>query len=228
MMYNGKQIKYCYHAPEKMFELDDVEYYASSAMGVSEFTGDLVVNFTKSPNLPPAGFAEIFAEFDLNFEEEILVPWPDYGLPKVKISFWKTLHKFIRSRGWHKVCFHCQAGHGRTGTALASMLIVHTGLSAYDAVASIREIHCSEAVESFEQCRYLQLLDDNFNGRNADDENFPIPSNMFDKIKDPEKKISGIDDVDEEDLNNIIWEDEIEWENEQEEEDGNVETSEQL
>ena len=62
------------------------------------------------------------------FDKEIIVPWPDFGLPSVEPTFWGALHAYARTYKADldkdvSVCFHCAAGHGRTGTALCSMLV---------------------------------------------------------------------------------------------------------
>jgi hypothetical protein len=210
---------YCFHQPKKIFNIDGVEYYAASASGVSDFKGDFVVNLSGHSNLPPMRYSELSAEFDLNFEEELMVPWPDFGIPSVKVSFWPKLHKFICSRGWTSVCIHCQAGHGRTGTALSALLITNIGYSAYDAVNKVRSLHCGKCVETFSQVRYLQFLDTHYNNRDYSDEPTIVPADMFKEEVNPNKFVDSIDAIeegseDEEDLSNIIWE----------EDDGDVES----
>jgi protein-tyrosine phosphatase len=191
--------KNCYHKPEKIFEIESVEYFASNADLVSKFIGDVVINFTKYPNLPLKTFPEIFSEFDLGFREEIIVPWPDFDIPKVKISFWNSLHKFIISNGWKKACLHCAGGHGRTGTALSALLIVHNKMSAYDAVCYVRENYCNEAVETFKQFEYLQSLDFHYNGR-KDYNQMVVTSDIFDKMKNSSNEIEKYN-------NDYEWED---------------------
>ncbi len=171
---------YCNHTPKIVFAIDDVNYYAADANGVIDFTGDFVVNFTRMPNVSSV-VPELAPYIDIPFEE-IIVPWPDYEIPKVKISFWGALHDFIRQHSWRSVCFHCGMGHGRTGTGLSSLIIASTGCSAKEATDIIRTNHCEEAVESFEQCHYLQEVDKYYNGREPSIDTCPIPSMMLGRL----------------------------------------------
>jgi len=172
----------CEHLPEEIFVIDGVKYFGASKEGVPAFVGDLVVNFSGSPNKPTNQFGELSIHFDIAFTEELMVPWPDFGLPRVKLTMWKALHEFIKGRGWTHVCFHCEAGHGRTGTALASMMIANLGYTALDALEFVRETHCHEAVETDDQCDYLERVDEHYNCRAIPEQSPLIPS-MFFKIE---------------------------------------------
>jgi hypothetical protein len=88
----------------------------------------------------------------------VLLDWPDQGIPSGGLAFWKGLIGILPNPGTVLVC--CVGGHGRTGTALASMRIVTAidGVSAAQAIAEIRQWHCKHAVESISQERYLQAL----------------------------------------------------------------------
>jgi len=142
---------------------------------IFDFDGDAVLNLTKAPNIPISKYPELTEHMDIPFEE-IMLPWPDFEAPKVKISFWETLHKFVKGKGWKSICIHCAAGHGRTGTALSSLLIANAGYSANDAVDLIRHHYCEDAVESPSQCSYLQVVDYYYNDNEIKEESAPIPS----------------------------------------------------
>lgn len=53
--------------------------------------------------------------------------------------------------------FACVGGHGRTGTALAAMLIA-AGMAPEDAIAYVRQKHCRSATETPGQTPYLLHL----------------------------------------------------------------------
>lgn len=169
----------CFHKPEKIITIDGVDYYAADEDGITYFEGDVVFNLTKTPNLPSSAFyPEFNKHFNLPFKE-VMVPWPDFGLPMVKLSFWQALHKVVKRKRWKTVCIHCGHGHGRTGTAMSSLLIANLGYTPIEAVDTIRTRHCAEAVETSEQCNYLMEVDMHYNGREPLEENYPPPSMMF-------------------------------------------------
>lgn len=175
-MKTGTVINRCWHSPEHIFTMDGVDYYAADEHGVRKFEGDLVINLTSSPNIPQI-IPELKEHYDLPYEE-IMVPWPDFGKPRVKMSFWETIHRVIKHKGCKTVCIHCGHGHGRTGTAMSCILVAMCGTSAIDAVDIVRENHCWEAVETAEQCCYIMEVDNHYNKRELTEKNFPLASMM--------------------------------------------------
>lgn len=173
-------MNFCSHAPEYVMGIDEVAYYGCSQSHALEFSGDLILNFTKTQDTPSVmGVSSLAEHINIEFDEEIMVPWPDFSIPKVKHSFWMALHKYIQNNNYKDVCFHCEAGHGRTGTALCSMLIAIQGYTPEEAVWHVRTHYCLEAVETWEQCQYLQELDEYYNDREIVEENCPIPSQVL-------------------------------------------------
>lgn len=169
-------VSHCRHTPKQVKQIDKIKYCGASQSGALEFDGDLMVNFTRTSDIPSVMNIPELAQFvDIRFEE-IMVPWPDFGTPLIDPGFWKALHNYIFSRDLTDVCFHCEAGHGRTGTALCAMLIANSGFSALDAVGHVRSIYCEEAVETWEQSQYLQELDEYYNDREIVEEDCPVPA----------------------------------------------------
>lgn len=171
-------IKKCWHTPEHVFTMDDIHYYASDEHNINKFDGDVIINLTSTPNVPQSILPELKEHYDIPLQE-IMIPWPDFGKPKVKLSFWETIHRIIKHKGWKTVCVHCGHGHGRTGTALSCILVSMCGTSAIDAVEVIRKYHCNEAVETPEQCSYIMEVDQHYNKREPTEENFPQPSMLI-------------------------------------------------
>jgi hypothetical protein len=173
-MFSGAK---CYHAPELVFRIDGIDYFAADAHGVGDFSGDIVLNLsghqrTVSLEKIPAELAEhIVVPY-----KEVMIPWQDGGIPYVKTSFWKIIHEYIRNNNYKSVCIHCEAGHGRTGTALASLAIANLAWSVDKAVKFIRAGVCRHMVETSDQCNYLMALDYELNGREIKEEDFPNPS----------------------------------------------------
>jgi len=173
-------IKQCNHEPEYVMKIDEVYYHGASQRGAKEFVGDLMINFTNRSNITSASKVPQLAEHIVcGFKEEIMISWPDFGVPLVKPSFWKALHNYINTKKWKIVCAHCEAGHGRTGTALACMLVAIQGYTPEEAVYHVRTNYCDQAIETYEQCEYLQQIDEYYNNRVPVEENLPIPSIVF-------------------------------------------------
>lgn len=85
------------------------------------------------------------------------MPVPDGAAPKVD-QFQKFLGFVMRHRAMKMpVAVHCEAGMGRTGTAIAGYLIMTEKLTPEEAVERVRLVRPG-AVESLEQMKFLQEL----------------------------------------------------------------------
>lgn len=83
---------------------------------------------------------------------------PDMGIPPVGFTFWQELYNLL-PRGRTVCC--CVGGHGRTGTALAALILAGDNTrSAQDAIDIVRKDHCENAIESDLQETYLKMLAD--------------------------------------------------------------------
>ncbi|HYF57055.1 MAG TPA: hypothetical protein VEA41_22585 [Salinarimonas sp.] len=83
----------------------------------------------------------------------IELPWDDMGPPPVTREFFAELPGLV---GKGHVIVNCYGGHGRTGTALAALMLVHNpGMKAREAIEHIRNLHCEHAVESISQVQWL-------------------------------------------------------------------------
>lgn len=93
----------------------------------------------------------------LQFPEVLRLAWPDMKEPPVTIDFWRELWKLLPPSG--HTLFTCIGGHGRTGTALAAMILVDDPkISAKDAMDLVRKLHCSHAIESTSQEDYIEEI----------------------------------------------------------------------
>ncbi len=88
-------------------------------------------------------------------KDTIIIPWPDGGLPPVQPEFWGELERLLPAG---KVVFACIGGHGRSGTALAAMLIQHFKCTAQYAIRLVRQNHCDDAIETHGQEKYLEYF----------------------------------------------------------------------
>lgn len=85
-------------------------------------------------------------------QPEILnLDWEDYGLPPVGMRFWRTLLELIEGKD---VTVCCWGGHGRTGTAIASLMVAD-GVPPTDAMRHIWKVYCEKAIETLSQENYL-------------------------------------------------------------------------
>lgn len=84
------------------------------------------------------------------------IKWQDMGVPPLDFPFWKDLWSILPN-GRTVVC--CFGGHGRTGTALACLLMAaDKSITAEKATAVIHTKHCENAIESSSQEKYLKKI----------------------------------------------------------------------
>lgn len=85
-------------------------------------------------------------------QPEILnLDWEDYGVPPVTFRFWIHLLELLADKD---VTLTCWGGHGRTGTAMAALMIAD-GVPPIDAMRHIWKVYCEKAVETTGQENYL-------------------------------------------------------------------------
>jgi hypothetical protein len=99
--------------------------------------------------------------------------WRDGRAPNVGADFWEELWEMLPAKTL--VC--CLGGHGRTGTAIAALMMAADEAiwSPLVAILTVRSKHCPHAVESTKQFKYLNCLA----------EEWGMPENAFeaDKVK---------------------------------------------
>ena len=103
--------------------------------------------------LVPHGFEALLAHYAPT--PRVQIPWPDYGVPRVGLSFWQALADLLPDG---KVGFGCTGGHGRTGTALTAIRMVIWSEPFLEALAKVRKDYCEDAVETMGQRLYLRDL----------------------------------------------------------------------
>ena len=91
--------------------------------------------------------------------DELLLDWDDGSGPRLQPIFWPTMIAEAKNNGYKDIVCCCMAGHGRTGTALATIAMA-TGLADNpdDAINLVRTKHCKRAVETFSQIDYLEIV----------------------------------------------------------------------
>jgi len=88
----------------------------------------------------------------------LLYPWPDYGMPKDRKCLMRSLSWLLKQVEQEKIVeIGCMGGHGRTGTALAALLVLQ-GIPAQDAIRRVWRRYCEEAIESKSQLAFIGAL----------------------------------------------------------------------
>jgi hypothetical protein len=90
--------------------------------------------------------------------DEIRLDWSDYDVPSLDTQFWYDLYDYIVEKKAKTLVF-CVGGHGRTGTAMACLLVA-SGYTADESIAIVRENYCKKAIESKLQEQYVHEIDE--------------------------------------------------------------------
>lgn len=96
-----------------------------------------------------------FEDLD-NLPEILRLDWRDMSIPPVGLNFWREMWKLCPDG--HTI-FCCMGSHGRTGTAIASMILaINPRLSSGEAMQMVWDRHCEDAIETESQMNYLRKL----------------------------------------------------------------------
>jgi len=134
----------------------------SSASVSTDFKVDYVIDmnghYPTSPSQTLSGTKKILSKLtkflikEEDFPEVLRVKCKDFSAPEVSHDMWIELLKILPKGA--KVLCTCQGGHGRTGTALASILAADR-YTASEAIEMVRKHYCKEAVETESQENYI-------------------------------------------------------------------------
>ena len=120
-------------------------------------TFDVVLNLTftsiKEPHIIPIPELEKYAEVDCQYKE-IQIDWPDYGVVNLPRQFWVDLLNYIAVNDFKLLVF-CDGGHGRTGTAIATMMCLALDYEPTEAIEWVRKNYCYSAIETEGQKSYI-------------------------------------------------------------------------
>lgn len=172
--------KMCDHSkPTHVWTAEDVKIYLADIECCHNIDFEAVVlncsNISHYGELPSG----LLDHFMYNFVEWNL-SWPDGGFPPVLPSFWKELLTQVKELGIHNLVIHCKAGHGRTGTAAAAIMLANSQkqYTPASAVEFIRDNFCYSCVETPIQVSYLGWIAEKLEIKNDSDE--IEPSLLFD------------------------------------------------
>ena len=159
--------KTCTHmGSAKVFEISGLPIYATKRANVGYGDDRLLLNCTDT-DLHQYGI--VMPESYKALQHLCVVStcvnmqWQDQGTPKVLPNFWVDLITLAIKNQETGILVFCLGSHGRTGTALAALLIANQNMSAFDAVQMVRKNHCEDCIESQSQIRYLRDLAKDFN-----------------------------------------------------------------
>ena len=158
--------KACIHAPKLVYRMGKGEVWAGARMDVNmerragrltQF--DLVLNCTgdaERVSAVPDIAVRLMPYMKVAQIAELTLPWEDFKLPPVDTGFWYELADMVRAG--MRVLVYCVGSHGRTGTALSSLLVAGEGLTGWDAIRAVRRAHCDQSVETKDQEKYIVKL----------------------------------------------------------------------
>lgn len=154
--------------PTKAFEHEGIEFWGSAKGNLDKIKmdeDDLLINCTGMGYEPFNFIKDAPAWLALNIKtkkpSQLLLDWKDYGVPPSEwnIEIWKTLFEKAKTSGIKRIIICCQAGQGRTGTALGAFYGALKKLEKNEEIIShIRKNYNSKAIENSAQETYLLRL----------------------------------------------------------------------
>lgn len=87
--------------------------------------------------------------------QEMMIDWPDMDVVEFPVEFWTDIRDYLQKEK-KKMLIFCVGGHGRTGTAVACLLVVSCNMTADAAISWIRKNYCGEAIENKWQEDYVR------------------------------------------------------------------------
>jgi hypothetical protein len=201
-MFNFGLSHNCDHGePTELTTIADIALFLSDEEGVfrAEDLGDklLVLNLLGRSHF--GQMPEELKAYSMFQFEELVVNWPDGGFPALNPGFWSGLLDYAKTNDFDSLLIHCKAGHGRTGTAAAALLIAGKNMTPKEAVEFVRQNHCEEAVETQIQINYLGWIAEAFAIENDSSDIVSSYSRKY--VPEKEKK------TEDEKIPNFDWDD---------------------
>ena len=159
----------CTHKPTKLLQGtgkgSEYEIWAGKRWDVTDHLRefDVILNCSGSSvsarhNIPLPGF-EKWENFSTL--KEIQLDWPDRDIVDLPFEFWRELLDYFE-KNESKVLVFCVGGHGRTGTAIACIMVA-SGWKANEAISWLRRNYCKEAIEEQVQEWYIRTMETAYN-----------------------------------------------------------------
>lgn len=152
---------HCKHKPQEVLKGDDWSIWAGRKWDCEDSLNDfdIVLNLSgtrvsKRHEIPIKALKKWESKEKFT---EICLDWPDRGTVTLPKQWWTDLHNHIKQNHLRMLIF-CVGGHGRTGTAIASLLVTAFGYSPKEATEWVWSSYCEEAVETNSQIQYVYDL----------------------------------------------------------------------
>lgn len=121
---------------------------------------DIVLNLTwtsiKAEHKIPVDELKHWEQYNSKYKE-IQLDWPDFGVTNLPKEFWLELIDYLKTNKLRMLVF-CQGGHGRTGTAIAILLVLSMRYAPQEAINWVRLNYCEHAIESKGQEEYIKAM----------------------------------------------------------------------
>jgi len=150
----------CTHnGSELIFTDGGKEVYGARSYDILAYGAEVVLDLVGTVTVKPliSSGAPEFLELNkmIKVPKVVRFDWKDHEAPgNVGMKFWQALWDILPDG---KIICCCAGGHGRTGTAAASLMIAR-GWSAEAAIEQVRSGYCSKAIEGKDQEDYLADL----------------------------------------------------------------------
>ena len=152
----------CYHAPQQVIAGKGWGVWAGKKEDCTATARnyDVVMNLTfssiKENHSIPIPELKKWEDYSTPFIE-LQMDWPDYGAIGLPRKFWEELIEYLELHK-AKLLIFCQGGHGRTGTAIACLMVTGLDYTAKQSITWIRKNYCSSAIESVSQEDYIRKI----------------------------------------------------------------------
>lgn len=158
--WNAAPKKVCLHKGVKPIVTlqSSATLYVANARSLSVDYTDLILDLAGNAEGYLNGFVRGSQRFRalnelVHMPEIVRLMWDDYDIPPVGLDFWLAMLPLL---GGH-VTITCIGGHGRSGTAVAALLVAD-GWDAQKAIDHVRQTHCELAIETRDQEDYVLSL----------------------------------------------------------------------
>lgn len=174
IQYTQQSLTVCRHSPTLVEEVQGVKLYGASGIRMLNcvIPKNMVLlnlsgtNYIKSYTemIGPPDYVDVLVNHLPEPLSIIDLEWADGEAPCVLPTFWEVLHELLKKDESGKdgatmgLLVYCVGGHGRTGTALAAYMIANQKYPVSKAVNIVRDMLCTECIETQDQVEYLQIL----------------------------------------------------------------------
>lgn len=159
----GKVTSFCTHKPQEVIHGKTWKVFAGSRYDCKRHLAKypVILNLSGTSSVAQHSIPiPSLRKWETVASREIMLDWNDGSDIDLPIQFWIELREYLAETKQNMLIF-CMGGHGRTGTAIAALLI-SSGWKAKAAIEWIRKNYCHEAIETKVQEWYLEDLEEEY------------------------------------------------------------------